>query len=56
MAAYKRASDQARAIFLESVMRPFLALASPLAELALPAPGTSGDGHTAEPAPPRAAT
>ena len=48
---WARAARDARFVFLERDMRPFLAAASPLAPLALTAPGTSGDGHVSDAVP-----
>ena len=47
--AYAEAAAEAEGVFLAPDLAPFLALASPLAQLAHPAPGTSGDGHVREP-------
>ncbi len=49
MAAYACAADDARAVFLESEMRPFLATTSDLAER--PAPTPTGDGASVEAVP-----
>ena len=48
---WTRAADNACTVFLEARMRPFLSRASPLAPLAHVAPGTSGDGATADAVP-----
>ena len=46
LAAYACAADEARRVFLEPTLRPFLTSTSELASLPAVAPGTAGDGAT----------